>query len=61
MTTARKKTLLEQPSHLYIKYLEMAIEYKSRPEYYKWHDVSDDELASLIHEKSTHKETYYED
>lgn len=60
MTTARKKLLIEQPNHIYVRYLEMAIEYKSKQEYSKWHYMSDDELANLIHEKSTHKETYYE-
>ena len=60
MTTARKKLLIEQPNNIYLKYLEMAIEYKSRPEYSKWHHMSDEEFASVIHDKSTHKETYYE-
>lgn len=60
MTTVRKKLLVEQPNDIYLKYLEMAIDYKSKVEYSSWHHMSDEELASVIHDNSTHKETYYE-
>lgn len=59
MTTARKNTLLEQPNDIYLRYLSLAMELKEKyPD--KWTHMSDDELAELLHEKTTHRETYYE-
>lgn len=59
MTTARKKILLEQPNHIYLRYLFSAIALKEKyPD--KWTHMSDDELAELLHKKTTHKEKYYE-
>lgn len=59
MTTVRKKLLIEEPDHIYLKYLEMAIDHKSRfaDTHSRWHDMSDDQLANIIYEKTAHKET----
>ena len=60
MTTVRKKTFAEIDNHTFIKYLELAIDMKSRPEYERWSNLTDEQFAEMLFNKSTHKETYHE-